>query len=177
MKKVINLIEEYFWVVMILFFLASIIFLYGFVDKINAANTELDVPVRIEASAIEWGRVYGISPEFLMAVAFVESSYDPNAINGNCIGLMQINQSFHYERMQNLGVLNLWDPDQNMHVAADYLAELFQEYNEAVVVLAIYNGQKQWKIDAACYDGYISEYAENILALSAKLEKYHEGRL
>lgn len=42
--------------------------------------------------------------------------------------------------MKELGVTDLYDPRQNMTVAADYLAELFEEYGEPGMVLMKYNG-------------------------------------
>lgn len=116
--------------------------------------------------AVEIGGKYNICPEFLQAMAFRESSYNPYAKNGDCIGLMQVSQKWHKDRMSRLGVDDLYDPYGNMMVAADYLAELFAEYEDPTIVLHMYNGDND-----AFKDYYISGYAEDILNLSMELER------
>lgn len=116
--------------------------------------------------ALEIGGKYNICPEFLQAMAFRESSYNPYAKNGDCIGLMQVSQKWHKDRMNRLGVDNLYDPYGNMLVAADYLSELFIEYEDPAIVLHVYNGDND-----AFRDYYISDYAEDILNLSMELER------
>lgn len=119
----------------------------------------------------EAGRMYGISPEFLMAVAQRESSGIPNAENGSCKGLMQVDTRFHSERMARLGVGDIYDPYGNVLVATDYFAELFEEYGDPAFVLDVYNGNS-----AAEYNyknGIVSSYAGWILERSAELEREH----
>lgn len=118
--------------------------------------------------AVEVGEEYNICPEFLQAMAFYESSYKPDSKNGNCVGLMQISTKWHTERAERLGVTDLYDPYGNMLVAADYLIELFHEYGDIGVVLMKYNGDSR-----ALEDGYLSEYAQRILTMSAELERMH----
>lgn len=61
-----------------------------------------------------------------MAIAYKESRFDPEAIgdNGRSIGMMQINQRWHTERMERLGVTDLLNPIQNAAVGIDCLKEL-----------------------------------------------------
>lgn len=113
---------------------------------------------------------YNICPEFLQAIAFRESSYDPYAQNGDCTGIMQVSLRWHKDRMERLGITDLYDPKDNMLVAADYLYELFEEYEDVGMVLLKYNG------DSRADDYYngrvgLSEYANDILELSAELER------
>lgn len=114
------------------------------------------------------GNQYGICPEFLQAIAFRESSYNPNAQNGSCIGLMQVSQKWHSDRMANLDVNSLYDPYENMLVAADYLLELFEKYGDIAVVLQVYNGDSN-----ALKNGYVSDYAKDIMGMSMELEREH----
>jgi len=133
-----------------------------------------DIPIEVQDAAIYYGKKYNICPEFLMAIAFCESSYRADAVNGNCKGLMQINIDAQYERMDELGITedDLWIPYRNMEVAADYLAELFAEYEDCGVVLMKYNGDSRvWEY---AEEGIMSEYATKVLALSTELEEYHE---
>lgn len=118
------------------------------------------------------GARYGICPEFLTAIAFYESSYCPEARNGNCIGLMQVNPKWHEDRIAQYGARNLYDPYQNMLIAGDYLLELFEEHEDPGMVLMTYNGDSKaddyWNGTAE-----LSEYASKILELSAELEREH----
>lgn len=138
-----------------------------------AAVLDEDIPDAVEEAAALYGEMYGICPEFLEAIAFYESSYRVDAENGSCIGLMQINIDAQYERMDALGVSyeDLYTADGSMYVAADYLQELFIEYGDAGIVLMKYNGDS--RATEAMVTGELSDYAENVLELSEKLERKH----
>lgn len=116
------------------------------------------------------GSKYGISPEFLTAVAYYESRYKPSAKNGSCTGLMQVSSRWHSSRMRKLGVSNLNDPYGNMLVAADYLHELFEKYEDPAMVLMTYNGDSRAK---SYWNGSsnMSTYAHNILEKSQSMER------
>lgn len=118
--------------------------------------------------AVEVGEIYNVCPELLQAMAFYESSYKPNARNGSCIGLMQVSEKWHTERAESLGVTDLYDPYGNMLTAADILMELAREYGDIGVVLMKYNGDSR-----ALENGYLSDYAQKILNMSAELERAH----
>ena len=51
-----------------------------------------------------------ISPELVEAVIERESNWNPDAQNGECIGLMQVDQVIHWKRAQDMGVQSLMDP-------------------------------------------------------------------
>lgn len=112
-----------------------------------------------------------ICPELVEAIIETESNWNPNAQNGGCIGLMQISEKWHRERMQRLEVTDLTDPYGNILVGVDYLAELFDKYEDVGMVLLVYNGSSMandyWDT------GELSSYAEKILTRSAELERIH----
>jgi soluble lytic murein transglycosylase-like protein len=114
---------------------------------------------------------YFICPELIMAIVETESSGDPNAQNGSCIGLMQVSAPFHQERMERLGVTDLRDPAGNILVGTDYLAELAARYDDLPVVLMLYNGDSN-ALDAE--DGFVSDYAKKIINRSIELERLHD---
>lgn len=122
--------------------------------------------------ALEVTEHYNICPEFLQAMAFRESSYRTDVENGSCIGLMQVSEKWHKDRMERLGVESLYDPYGNMLVAADYLTELFGEGDDIGYVLMTYNGDSDAEAFYECRAD-ISEYADDILTLSAELERKH----
>lgn len=127
-----------------------------------------DIPKDVQDAAEKYGKVYDLSPEMLEAIAFYESSYRTNvdSPNGKYKGLMQIG-GCHQDRMKKLGVTDLYNADQNMHVAADYLAELFEESDNVVIALMRYNGDSSWK------SGNISNYAKKVINKTIELEIKH----
>lgn len=119
-----------------------------------------------------YGSKYGICPELLMAIVEAESSGNPKAENGDCKGIMQISESCHKDRMERLGVTDIFDMSGNILVATDYLMELFEKYEDVGAVLMFYNGDS----NARKYikgKANLSSYAENILERSAELERIH----
>lgn len=132
----------------------------------------------IEAYTVEIGKKYNICPELIQAIIERESSYDPSATNGSCIGLMQVSEKWHKDRMKRLGITDLYDPYSNILVGTDYLAELFNEAIESdrgddlYYVLMRYNlktdtANKRWD------NGDYSTYAIEIAERSAELEEEH----
>lgn len=117
----------------------------------------------------EIGEMYGICPELLMAIIEAESSGNQYAENGSCKGLMQVSVKWHADRMEKLGVVDIYDEYSNILVATDYLAELRDDYGEVSYVLDIYNGNSK-----AYYNyenGILSKYAGSVLERSAELER------
>lgn len=135
------------------------------------ANT-LDAPEDVKEICEKYGEQYGICPELLMAIAETESSYNADAVNGDCKGIMQISEKWHKDRMQKLGVTDIWDADGNILVATDYLYELFTEYEDVAAVLMAYNGDSRLGayLNGNCE---MSVYAEVVLERSYELERLH----
>lgn len=126
------------------------------------------VPDHIFEISNEIGKEYNICPELLQSIAFQESRFQADAQNGGCTGLMQVNPAWHADRMRELGVTDLYDPEQNMEVAADYLQELFGRYEDVGTVLMVYHGEA-----GAVSKIEPSQYADEILERSAALERLH----
>lgn len=132
------------------------------VEEVVTVYMDEDIPEEVQLAAQKYGSEYHISPEILEAMAFYESTYRPEVDNGNCKGLMQINIKFHKDRMEKLGITDIHDADQNMHLAADYLAELRRENPEIVDVLKRYSGSTTDK------------YSNKVLKLAEELEIKHQ---
>lgn len=135
---------------------------------IQAQAEECIVPDHILEMSNEIGKEYNICPELLQPIAFQESRFQADAQNGGCTGLMQVNPAWHEDRMRELGVTDLYDPEQNMEVAADYLQELFEKYEDVGTVLMVYHGES-----GAVSKIEPSQYADEILTRSAELERLH----
>ena len=109
-----------------------------------------------------------ICPELVQAIIESESNWNPEARNGDCVGLMQISEYWHRDRMERLGVTDLTDPYDNILVGVDYLQELTRRYVDQAMVLMIYNGDfRAWKFWET---GEMSEYARKILERAEELE-------
>lgn len=124
------------------------------------------IPLEAQEVCVKYGEEYGICPELLMAMIERESSGRPDAESGGCKGLMQISDRWHKDRMERLEVTDIYDVDGNIHVGADYLAELFEKYEDVGNVLMVYHGEKN-----AATKTELSDYADWILTRSAELER------
>lgn len=119
-------------------------------------------------------RERNICPELVEAVIEQESNWNPEAVNGDCIGLMQISQVSQWSRMQKLGVADLKDPYENILVGVDLLEELYQRYEDNAAVLMYYNAGYSDRYGLGAYQGDgISDYAQEVLARAVELEKIH----
>ena len=114
--------------------------------------TELETNNHIEKTA----KRYGLNPNIIKALIEEESGWYESAEgdNGNSIGLMQIQERWHKERMKRLGVKDLYDPEQNITVGCDILSELLNKYGNYRDALSVYNSGN-------IHDG--KQYAERIL--------------
>lgn len=138
---------------------------------LSAQSADTFIPAEYQTYCEEIGNQYGICPELLEAIMESESSGNPNAENGNCKGLMQINLKYHGDRMQELGVANIYDSRGNILLAADYLVELFEEYGDVGTVLMVYNGSED--AIARGQQGDYTDYASKIMKRSEELERLH----
>lgn len=123
----------------------------------------------------EISEMYGICPEVVLSIIEHESSGKADAYNSKygCYGLMQINESSHRDRMERLGVTDLYDPYSNILVGVDYLMELAEEYEDIASVLMHYHGERN--VESKLAEGNMSKYARNILTRSHALEMLRYG--
>lgn len=130
--------------------------------------------VKLSTEMQQWIMSYSyerhISPFIVFAIIEKESDYDVNAVGdaGESIGLMQIQEKWHQERMKELGLSDLWDSQQNIQVGIDYLLELLDENPDMEWVLNAYNGGRAY---ADRKKETHTEYATYILTRAAELEK------
>lgn len=83
----------------------------------------------------------GVDPNIVKAIIVEESGGNPNAIGdgGESIGLMQIQPKHHQKRMEELGIVSLFDPQENVIVGCNILAELYDKYGNYEDALSVYN--------------------------------------
>lgn len=110
----------------------------------------------------------GVSEELMVAMCETESGGNPNVTgyDGDA-GLFQIIPRFHRERMNRLGINDIYDPKQNSRVAADILREFYAECDGNIyAMLMFYNEGYRGKRKAE--QGIYSDYALTIV------ERYNE---
>lgn len=100
---------------------------------------------------------YGLDSRIIKALIEEESGWLASAEgdDGTSIGLMQIQERWHKERLQRLGVTDLYNPEQNITVGCDILSELLNKYGNYKDALSVYNSGNT-------VEG--REYAERILS-------------
>lgn len=134
-----------------------------------------DVPLDydLQVFIIQTCEELNIDAGVVMAMIFFESSYDASAIGdgGNSVGLMQIQERWHKERMERLDVTNLLNPYQNVTVGIDFLAELLDEYDGNVeMALMAYNAGRDGADEYWFSQGeYSNEYSQKVTDLARLL--------
>lgn len=83
--------------------------------------------------------------------------------DGASTGYMQIQQRWHWDRMERLGVTDLMDPSGNFRVGLDFLSELYGRYEDWSLALTVYNMGHN--------PGYITDYANEVMDNYANWQK------
>ena len=123
----------------------------------------------------EVGSLYNICPELLQAICYHESRYCITAENDTCKGLMQLNINYMAERMERLGVTDIYDEYSNVLLAADYIAELRDTttYGDDLYYVLMRYNMTTATANEFYEQGKVSAYAENVAAYAMELERLH----
>lgn len=116
-------------------------------------------------------RYPNLKEEYIRAVIYHESRYDPNCWgkSTNVQGLMQIMPKWHMERARSLGVTDLFDPYGNILVGCDLLSEMTKQGGFEYALNCFAGGSKY----ANAYKNTTSPY---IKALNSFIELEKSGR-
>lgn len=164
MKKKIEL-----WKVLAAVLAALIIYdMLTAVSFVSGAEA-VEVPSEVEEISAELGAAYGICPETIQAICWVESRFQADAVNDDCMGIMQVSEKWHKDRMERLGVTDLKDVRGNMTVGVDFLAELVEEGEDMEKALMRYHGES--RIGQRLEAGEMSDYVDKVLSVSEMLER------
>lgn len=123
----------------------------------------------------EVGSLYNICPELLQSICYHESRYYVAAENNACKGLMQLNTNYMAERMEKLGVTDIYDEYSNILLAADLIAELRDTTahgDDLYYVLMRYN-MTTATANRLYEAGEVTAYAEDVAAYAEQLERLH----
>ena len=89
-----------------------------------------------EDLVLEHSKRHSLRPELVRAVIQVESGFDPRATSPKgAMGLMQLMP----QTARSLGVLNAYDPEENIRGGTTYLRQLLNKYGSEQLALAAYN--------------------------------------
>ena len=139
--------------------------------KVEAKET-ITIPDEVRESCEKWGKEYEICPELLEAMCWHETRCRAELENEGCLGMTQINPKYFKDTMALLGVDDLYDYDQNIHVCAYTIAEYAKQENDLYCVLMMWNcGSSRGK--KLFYQGVFTNYAREVSEESAELEELH----
>ena len=126
-----------------------------------------DVPLDTDLQEFIWrvSEDYSLDPKLVLAVIAQESNYEADAVSedGRCVGLMQVQQGCHEDRMERLGAEDLLDPYDNVVTGIDALSEYIERGGLEWGLMA-YNGGPEYA-DAKTALGITTEYVESVLYL------------
>ena len=128
-----------------------------------ARSVEYDAAITRAASEAK------VRPELVRAVIVVESGFNPRAISRRgAIGLMQLLPA----TARRYGAFNAFDPEQNIHAGAHYLADLIARFGgeKLELVLAAYNAGEE---AVEKYGRRIPPYKETQAYVPSVLRMYH----
>lgn len=141
-----------------------------------APNVTISYPIpldaEVQAKVADICSEYHIDPAIVFAMMDVESDYNIHAVgdHGQAFGLLQVQPRWHGERINRLECWDLYDPENNVTVAVDYLAELLEDYGDMSMALVAYNngpaGARENYFSRGVYE---SAYSREVLEEAQKL--------
>ena len=140
----------------------------GEIVEVTMDFKSYDVPLAKELQLYIYNlcEEYGVDPALVIAMIGVESSYNADAIGdgGDSVGLMQVQEKWHGERMARLGASDLTNPYENVTVGIDILAEKIRDYDTIGEALTVYNAGDVGGYELYFSKGiYANEYAEKVI--------------
>lgn len=93
-------------------------------------------------AAAEISAEYDLPAGLLLAVAEVESDFDPSCVTGRCVGLMQLHSAYagSFARAAGLESYDLYDPEDSLRIAGALLAGYLDTYQgDLHMALMCYN--------------------------------------
>lgn len=111
---------------------------------------------------------YKVPFDLVIGVMFAESTFNPNAKNGDCYGLMQVN-TINAEELKNIGVYDLTDAKQNIKSGVYLLSKALRKYDISEALIAYNWGESGAK--EKLNNGITStDYTRKVLRYAAGLE-------
>jgi len=115
------------------------------------------VPVPFYGEFQEAAKASGVPEDLLISWAFLESSFEPEAVGGAAVGIMQL-EPMAWAQMTDEPLEARLDPDRSIAVGAEYLAWL-----QSVIVSEGRSSPQDWRLAFAAYNHGVG----NVLAASS----------
>nr|DAE18441.1 MAG TPA: LAgB-like protein [Siphoviridae sp. ctNs77] len=115
--------------------------LYNKIEPKVVSNIQIDVKGISNEMIDDIAIRSGVDPNIVKAIIKEESGGNPSAIgdNGESIGLMQIQPKHHKKKMEELGIVSLFDPQENVILGCSILSDLYDKYGNYEDALSVYN--------------------------------------
>ena len=115
--------------------------LYNKIEPKVVSNIQIDVRGISNEMIDDIATRSGVDPNIIKAIIKEESGGNPNAVgdNGESIGLMQIQPKHHQKRMEELGIVSLFDARENVILGCAILSDLYDKYGNYEDALSVYN--------------------------------------
>ena len=128
----------------------------------------------LQLVARDAAETFGVPYRLLLAVMFRESSYNPEAENGICYGLMQIHQmNFEWlqAELEEYGVTDIQhNPEDNIKAGAYLLGGFIEKYGDYHLALMCYNCGEGGAQDLWSQGIYSTQYSWNVLQTMETLD-------
>lgn len=136
------------------------------------------LPDIVQAYTYSLCKQNNIRYSLVLALMEIESGYQYDALSGtNDIGYMQVNYKWHQDKMPDMTEKALYNPYVNIKVGIEYLVELSEEFTTEEAVLTAYHYGVSGAYSRCSKDAAItSDYADRVLAASARIEKELKAR-
>ena len=116
----------------------------------NKENTKVEAPSNIkyydvpltneqQAYAMKVCEKYGVDVKLIFAMMSVESTYNPNSVNGNCYGILQINKIHLNNFKKILGVTEIKSYESNVLCGVYMISGYLKKYDNVHKALICYN--------------------------------------
>ncbi|MBE5969734.1 MAG: lytic transglycosylase domain-containing protein [Lachnospiraceae bacterium] len=113
----------------------------------------------------------GIDPFLIIAIIDTESSFNPKAQNGTCLGMMQINADVHQGLLEAMGGNDFYNPYQNITVGMKLIKAYLDTGKGLDWALMAYNGGRTYA-DEKTEKGEVTDY---VYVVKEKIKEYKEA--
>lgn len=160
-----------------------------FIFMLSFINFSILFPLKYKNYILKYSNENKIEASFIASVIKTESRFDKNAVSSKgAIGLMQLLPStakWIYEKYygSDFDEKMLFDPEINIRIGTKFLYELFEKYNDKVMVLACYNAgekvAKDWLKENSALEKTQIKYKEtqNYVSKVLSCDKIYKIRL
>lgn len=136
---------------------------------INKKQSRID-PILVKPIAeaiLKYSKQYKFPPELILAIINRESNFKPLSVSSeNCIGLMQINEKWHKEKLKKIGINSnqLFHIDPNIAIGCMILSEYYKQTHSIKKALTKYVG--------GSHKGYILDILSDYTDLTISQSKF-----